>query len=141
MTSQYLRPVLGLRSKIPAIAGAIALTLALINLSVVLGGPWHRDAVQVLEVFPGVLDNAQTAATATAGVLLMVLAAALARRKRRAWLVAVTLVSASLVLYALTLEHLTLAAVTHRPISILLLLLLLVGRKEFVATTPGKRSR
>ncbi|OIJ89683.1 phosphatidylglycerol lysyltransferase domain-containing protein [Streptomyces colonosanans] len=91
----------------------------------------HRMA----EVLPGALGPFAAALSLSAGILLLLLAHGLRRRKRRAWRAAVVLLPAGAVAQFLY-RH----SVTGVLISVLLLLPLLLHRNEFAAL-PDPRSR
>jgi lysyl-tRNA synthetase, class II len=62
--------------------------------------PGFYDRVRwITGVVPGALSHAATAATAVVGILLLLFAHALKRRKRRAWLAVVVLLGSSVVFH------------------------------------------
>ncbi|WP_158604360.1 phosphatidylglycerol lysyltransferase domain-containing protein [Nocardioides mangrovicus] len=88
----------------------------------------------VLDVLPAVFPAAADTGTLALGILLMVLSRALRRGKHRAWVLAVVLTAATVALHlvkGLDVEEAT--------ISLLLLVLLIAGRRHFTAR-PDPRS-
>ncbi len=76
-------------------SGVIAFILGFIDLSIILLPSLHRILVDRLDELPGVLGNAAVVATVFRGVILMLLADGLARRKHRTWLVTVWILALS----------------------------------------------
>ena len=80
------------------ISGVIAFFLGFTDLSIILLPSLHRLLVDRLNELPGVLGNAALIATVFRGVVLILLADGLARRKHRAWLVTVWILALSVAL-------------------------------------------
>jgi lysyl-tRNA synthetase class 2 len=95
---------------------------------------WRGRLALLAEVVPPVAPAAATAGAAAVGVLLVVLARGLRRGKRRAWWLTAALAAAAVALHllkGLDVEEAALSAVV--------LVLLVVGRRNFVAA-PNPRS-
>jgi lysyl-tRNA synthetase, class II len=108
--------------------------LGLVSLGSALVPAWRGRLHLLAEVVPPVAPAAATAGTAAVGLLLVVLAHGLRRRKRRAWELTALLAAAAVVLHlvkGLDVEEALLAAAV--------LGLLVLGRRHFVAA-PGPRS-
>ena len=103
---------------------------------------WHSHMAAAFDLVPGVVENAAVLATALAGVLLWLLAGGLARRKRRAWLLAVLLLVGSLVVRLLAINQVHVRAVLPIAVTAVLLGLLVAYRREFYALPdPASRIR
>ncbi|MFD8764481.1 phosphatidylglycerol lysyltransferase domain-containing protein [Streptomyces mirabilis] len=131
------RVVLGPRpDSVPA---AIAKTCAFIGLLDVLAGVFarfrHSRAHTVTEVLPGALGPFAAALSLSTGLLLLLLAHGLRRRKRRAWQAAVVLLPAGAVAQ-FAYRH----SVIGMLISLAMLTLLIRHRGEFAAL-PDPRNR
>ena len=85
---------------VPVGAAALCGALSIVNFMALFAPSLHSRLARQLDVLPGVVGNAAVLATAIAGVLLWFIAGGLARRKRRAWLIAVLLLSLNLVVRA-----------------------------------------
>jgi lysyl-tRNA synthetase class 2 len=113
---------------IPVGAAFVAALAGLVDLVSALTPELHERLHTLAMVVPGAVSRTATAATVVAGLLLLMLAKGLRRRKRRAWQAAVTLLAASVALHVvkgLDYEEASVAA--------LLLVGLLVGHREFYA--------
>jgi lysyl-tRNA synthetase, class II len=113
---------------VPTVAGLLCAFVGVVDVVSALS---HADRARLHEltmVVPGALTNASAAATLVTGVLLLLLAHALTRRKRRAWRAVVALLAGSVALHVLKgldVEEAALAAA--------LLIGLVVWRDEFRA--------
>jgi lysyl-tRNA synthetase class 2 len=86
------------RSLAPRVAAALAALAGLLNLVSALL-PAEADRLRVLdELVPGAVSEGATAATAAAGIGLLLLSGGLRRRQRLAWLATVALLAGSAVL-------------------------------------------
>jgi lysyl-tRNA synthetase class 2 len=110
------------------VAGVLCAFVGLVDLASALSHADHQRLQALTGVVPGALTNASAAATLVVGILLLVLARGLRRRKRRAWRAVVALLAGSVALHVLKgldVEEAVLAAA--------LLIALLVWRDEFQA--------
>ena len=116
------------RPWVPNVAGILCFVLGLLDLASALSRA-NRDRLHTLRhLVPGALITASAALTLVTGVALLLLARGLRRRKRRAWVLVVALLSGSVLLHVLKgldVEEAGLAAG--------LLVLLVSQRKEFLA--------
>ena len=87
------------RAWVPPAAGALTAGAGLLDLTSAVTRASSARVQELTSVVPGALTHAATAATAVAGVLLLLLAHALRRRKQRAWRAVVALLAASVVLH------------------------------------------
>jgi lysyl-tRNA synthetase class 2 len=130
------------RAWVPRAAAGVCIALSLINMLVLFAPTWHSHLAAAFDLLPGIVENAAVMATALAGVLLWLLAGGLARRKRRAWLLAVLLLVASLAVRLLAVNQVHLRAVLPIAVTALLLALLVAYRGEFYAVPdPASRRR
>lgn len=119
---------------VPRLLGNITYAIGVIDLLTGLLHSWRVRLHAVTEVVPGALTNAAAAGTIVSGLLLLLLAHSLKRRKVRAWRAAVALLLVSAGTHVVKAEGL--AAL----VSLLGLSLLLVHRREFFARgDPGSR--
>jgi len=132
---------LGAGPRVPRVLGALTYVIGLLDILTGTLHTWRVRLHQVTEVLPGALTDAAAAAAVVSGILLILLAHSLRRRKKRAWRAAVALMTLSVVFHALpshTPRHEPLAFV----LSIVVLVLLLVYRREFYALgDPSTRLR
>ncbi|MEV6652654.1 phosphatidylglycerol lysyltransferase domain-containing protein [Streptomyces sp. NPDC051219] len=121
---------------VPALVGTACMLVGLLDIAAgVFPRFRHSRMHAVAEVLPGTLGPFAAALALSAGVLLLLLAHGLKRRKRRAWRAAVVLLPAGAVAQ-FTYRHSVIGVV----ISLALLALLLRHRGEFAAL-PDPRSR
>ena len=128
------------RAWVPRTAAGVCVALSIVNMMVLFAPTWHSHLAAAFDLMPGIVENAAVLATALAGVLLWLLAGGLARRKRRAWLLAVLLLVASLVVRLVAINEIHMRAVLPIAVTVVLLGLLLAYRKEFYAV-PDAASR
>ncbi len=122
--------------KVPALVGTAGAFMGLLDIAAGVFPRFRRSRMHSLaEVLPGALGPFAAALAVSAGVLLLLLAHGLRRRKRRAWTAAVVLLPAGAVAQFLY-RHSLFGAL----LSFALLALLLRHRREFVAF-PDPRSR
>ncbi|MGZ4592076.1 MAG: phosphatidylglycerol lysyltransferase domain-containing protein, partial [Actinomycetes bacterium] len=130
MTVEVARlPHLRDRAWIPRAAGAICLAIGILDIAAAVSPRLWRRVRLLADFLPGALSQATVAALLVVGIGFLLLAGALARRKRRAWQLAVGLLAASVLLHVLSATpHVGLAAV-----SLVLLAGLLTYQSEFYA--------
>ncbi|HEY7859424.1 MAG TPA: phosphatidylglycerol lysyltransferase domain-containing protein [Candidatus Nanopelagicales bacterium] len=126
------------RAWVPRTASALCLVLGLVNVTAIVSPYWHQRLTRVLDVLPGVVSNAEVVATAIMGVLLMFLSDGLARRKRRAWTLAVVLLSFSIVFRVVVHSQLHVRVVGLLLISLVLLIWLVIFHAEFYAVADPR---
>lgn len=121
------------RRWVPRTAAVVAALLAVVNLLAVASPNWHTRLVHLVDVLPGVVENASTVATTVAGVLLLFVANGLARRKHQAWVLSVVLLSAALAVRLLLVVQVHWHAAFLVVVSAALLAFLVAFRHEFSA--------
>jgi lysyl-tRNA synthetase class 2 len=123
------------RRWIPSAAAVLIRGAGLLDLVSALTLPDPGRVSTLTELVPARLTHAATAATIVTGLLLLLLGHGLARRKRRAWVMATGLLAGSVLLHlgkGLDVEEATVSA-------LLLLLLLLTHREFFAEGDPRTR--
>jgi lysyl-tRNA synthetase, class II len=119
---------------IAPLLGTVCLLIGLINIA---GAVWprfrHSRLHELAEVLPGAVSAVATAGALVVGILLVLLAHGLNRRKRRAWRAAVLLLSVN-VLLDVARRHAMISAI----ISALFLTALVVYRDEFYALSDPR---
>jgi len=116
------------RPWVPRLAGLLSLFVGLMDVASAVSPPVLRRVREVAELLPGILSTTANAATLVIGILLVLLAHALSRRKRRAWRAVVGLLGFSVathVVRGLNVEEAFASAA--------LLVVLLLLRQEFYA--------
>ncbi|MFB7212080.1 phosphatidylglycerol lysyltransferase domain-containing protein [Streptomyces sp. NPDC056255] len=121
---------------VPTLVGTACTVVGLIDVAAGVFPRFRHSRMHTLaEVLPGALGPFAAALSLSAGVLLLLLAHGLKRRKRRAWRAAVVLLPAG-ALAQFTYRH----SVIGTLVSLVLCLLLVRNRGEFAAL-PDPRSR
>jgi lysyl-tRNA synthetase class 2 len=87
------------RRWVPRVAGLLTYSAGLLDLASAMTPAEHGRVKELTTVVPGAFTHAATAATVVSGLLLLMLAHSLRRRKRRAWRAVVALLGASVVLH------------------------------------------
>jgi len=123
------------RSRVPQVVGGLTYLIGFVDIATGMARGWRLRLHPLTELLPGAIAAA-SAATVVSGILLLLLAHGLRRRKHRAWVAAVALVASSVVLHAFKLELIALAMSTT------VLVVLVVYRAEFQALgDPATRRR
>ncbi|WP_214413071.1 phosphatidylglycerol lysyltransferase domain-containing protein [Sphaerisporangium fuscum] len=133
-----LSRVLASRSWVPAAAGYAALAIGILDIIRGVVPHFRRSRVEAIaSVFPGTVTTLAAAASILVGVLLVMIAHALRRRKVRAWRAVVVLLPLGALIEALHWRKSAPAV-----ISILLFIVLIINRREFHALSdPRSRWR
>ena len=122
LLAQFNKP----RSRVPGVLGSVTYLVGFVDIASGLARGWRLRLNPLIELLPGAIAAA-SAATVVSGILLLLLAHGLKRRKHRAWLAALLLVSISVALHAFKLELVPLA------MSSAVLIALILYRGEFRA--------
>jgi lysyl-tRNA synthetase class 2 len=124
-------------SAVPALLAAATLLLGLADVISAVTPEQHSRLVELRQIVPLSVAHAASATTAVAGILLMMLAHGLRRRKRRAWRAVVGVLAASVVLHIVKgLDG------EEAFVALVLLVLLVLQRREFYAAgDPSTRWR
>lgn len=129
------------RTLVPRItAGACAL-LGFINLFALTPFGLRAHVAAEFEFLPGVAANTVAAAAASAALLLWFIAGGLARRRKRAWQIAMLLLTVSLIFRIWAIEQLHLRALLPLLINAGLLGILYWSRREFNAKSAPLTGR
>ncbi|MFF3748082.1 phosphatidylglycerol lysyltransferase domain-containing protein [Streptomyces kronopolitis] len=121
---------------VPRVVGTAGVIVGLLNLAAGVFPRFRHSRVHaVAEVLPGAVSPLAAAASIVVGILLLLLAHGLKRRKRRAWVAAVALLPVGIAAQ-LVYRHSVFGAV----LSLALLVFLVRHRREFAAL-PDPRSR
>ncbi|MEU5213413.1 phosphatidylglycerol lysyltransferase domain-containing protein [Streptomyces sp. NPDC020742] len=121
---------------VPRFVGTAGVVVGLLNLAAGVFPRFRHSRVHaVAEVLPGAVSPLAAAASIVVGILLLLLAHGLKRRKRRAWVAAVALLPVGIAAQ-LVYRH----SVCGAALSLLLLGFLVWHRREFAAL-PDPRSR
>lgn len=113
---------------VPTLAALLTVVAGVLNILSALTPSLRNRARDVNNILPGALSHSATALTLIFGVLLVLLARGLRRRKRRAWRVSVVLLAAS------TISHVAKGLdVEEAVIAFLLLVALVLFRRDFYA--------
>jgi len=89
------------RGAAPRVAAVLAYAVGLLDVLSALTPPGHHRMVELRSILPGSIPEHARTMTILVGVLLILLAHGLARRKRRAWQFVLALTAASTVLHLL----------------------------------------
>lgn len=113
--------------RVPAVVGALTYLAGSANILSGLAATWRHRLDVLADILPGTISHAASAVTLVSGILLLLLAHALRRRKRRAWRATLALLAISVVLHTVKLEPAALV------LSLATLVLLVLYRAEFTA--------
>ncbi|WP_225077911.1 MULTISPECIES: phosphatidylglycerol lysyltransferase domain-containing protein [unclassified Streptomyces] len=120
--------------RVPAVAGYLCLLVGVLDVAGAIFPRMRHGRVHTLAVaLPGAVSTLATAASLIVGVLMVMLAHALRRRKRRAWRAVMILLPTGAALQLLRWHQHVPGAVT-----VLLFVLLLVARREFYALSDPR---
>ncbi len=122
------------RSWLPALVGHVCLLIGLVDIAGAILPRLHARRVDAIaDLVPGLVISLATAAALVVGVLLVMLARALRRRKKRAWRTLMVLLPLSAVLHVLRWHQPVAAAV-----SVVLFVVVLVNRRQFYALSDPR---
>jgi len=125
---------------IPAVAALLTLLIGLSDVLAVFKPAWHQalEAHKVNAVVPGTLTNVTRTSDVLIGLLLLMLARGLRRRKRRAWQAVIALLVFDIVIHFLHFPH---AIPVSGFVAIALLAVLLYRHEEFYAVADPRNRR
>jgi lysyl-tRNA synthetase class 2 len=122
------------RRWLPALVGYICLLIGLVDITGAIVPRLHaRRMNDIADLVPGLVISLATAATLVVGVLLVMLARALRRRKRRAWRTLMVLLPLSAALHVLRWHQPVAAAV-----SVVLFIVVLMNSRQFYASSDPR---
>ena len=114
------------RSRAPSVIGALAYLVGFADIATGMRPGWRHRLQPVTDLLPGAVAAA-SAATVVSGIMLLLLAHALRRRKLRAWRAAVALLALGVALHTVKFQLIPLV------LSLAVLIALVVYRTEFRA--------
>ena len=125
---------------IPAVAALLTLLIGLSDVLAVFKPAWHQalEAHRVNAVVPGTLTNVTRTSDVLIGLLLLMLARGLRRRKRRAWQAVIALLVFDIVIHFLHFPH---PVPVSGFVAIALLAVLLYRHEEFYAVADPRNRR
>jgi len=119
---------------VPRVAATAALLIGALDVASAVAPHFRQTRVHSLaSVLPGTVTTVATAASLIVGLMLAMLAHALRRRKRRAWVATMVLLAAGVVLELLRWHHFATAVV-----SLLLVVVLALNRDQFHARSDPR---
>ena len=122
---------------IPGVAALLAFLIGVSDVVAVFKPDWHERLHKVNAVVPGTLTNVTRTSDVIIGLLLLMLAKGLARRKRRAWQAVIALLAFDIVIHFV---HVHLVPVSGI-VAIVLLLVLLYRHSDFYAVGDPRSRR
>ena len=125
---------------IPAVAALLTFLIGLSDVLAVFKPAWHQalEAHKVNAVVPGTLTNVTRTSDVIIGLLLLMLARGLRRRKRRAWQAVIALLVFDIVIHFL---HFPRAIPVSGFVAIVLLAVLLYRHEDFYAVADPRNRR
>jgi lysyl-tRNA synthetase class 2 len=127
---------------IPAVAALLTFLIGLSDVLAVFKPAWHQalEAHKFNSVVPGTLTNVTRTSDVIIGLLLLMLARGLRRRKRRAWQAVVALLVFDIVIHFLHIPR-TISISIASIVAIVLLGVLLYRHEEFYAVADPRNRR
>jgi len=129
---------------IPAVASLLTFLIGLSDVLTVFKPGWHERLGRVNAVVPGTLTNVTRTTDVVIGLLLLMLARGLRRRKRRAWQAVVALLVFDIVIHFIhfpQFPHLVLSVSPSGVVAIALLVALLYRQSDFYAVGDPRTRR
>ncbi|MDX6420139.1 MAG: lysyl-tRNA synthetase, class, partial [Trebonia sp.] len=129
---------------IPAVAALLTFLIGLSDVVAVFKPGWNQKLAKVNAVVPGTLTNVTRTSDVIIGLLLLMLARGLRRRKRRAWQAVIALLAFDVVIHFLHLAHFPHGTISVSPsgiVGIALLAILLYRHDDFYAVGDPRTRR
>jgi len=129
---------------IPAVASLLTFLIGLSDVLAVFKPDWHQRLGKVNAVVPGTLTNVTRTSDVVIGLMLLMLARGLRRRKRRAWQAVVALLAFDIVIHFIhfsRLGHMTVSVFPSGIVAIVLLAALLYRHDDFYAIGDPRTRR
>jgi len=131
---------------IPAVASLLTFLIGVSDVVAVFKPGWHEKLGKVNAVVPGTLTNAARTSDVIIGLLLLMLARGLRRRKRRAWQAVLALLAFDIVIHFIHFTHYThfarvVFSVSPSGIVAIVLLAVLIYRHEDFYAIGDPRTR
>jgi lysyl-tRNA synthetase class 2 len=129
---------------IPVVASLLTFLIGLSDVVAPFKPDWHQRLAKVNAMVPGTLTNVARTSDVIIGLLLLMLARGLRRRKRRAWQAVVALLTFDIVIHFIHIGHLSHVSLTVIPsgvVAIVLLAVLLYRHEDFYAIGDPRTRR
>jgi lysyl-tRNA synthetase, class II len=129
---------------IPVVASLLTFLIGLSDVIAVFKPDWHQKLAKVNAVVPGTLTNVTHTSDVIIGLLLLMLARGLRRRKRRAWQAVVALLTFDIVIHFIHIghrSHVSLTVIPSGVVAIVLLAALLYRHADFYAIGDPRTRR
>jgi lysyl-tRNA synthetase class 2 len=123
---------------IPAVASLLTFLIGISDVVAVFKPGWHEKLHKVNAVVPGTLTNVTRTSDVIIGLLLLMLARGLRRRKRRAWQAVIALLTFDIVLHFIHFPH---VVSVSGIVAIVLLAALLYRHDDFYAVGDPRTRR
>jgi lysyl-tRNA synthetase class 2 len=123
---------------IPAVASLLTFLIGISDVLAVFKPDWHQKLHKVNAVVPGTLTNVTRTSDVIIGLLLLMLARGLRRRKRRAWQAVIALLAFDIVIHFMHFPHI---APVSGIVAIVLLAALLYRYADFYAVGDPRTRR
>ena len=115
---------------IPVVASLLTFLIGLSDVVAPFKPDWHQKLAKVNAVVPGTLTNVARTSDVIIGLLLLMLARGLRRRKRRAWQAVVALLTFDIVIHFIHIGHLSHVSLTVIPSGCVAIVLVARGPKR-----------
>jgi lysyl-tRNA synthetase, class II len=129
---------------IPAVASLLTFLIGVSDVVAVFKPNWHEKLHKVNALVPGTLTNVTRTSDVIIGLLLLMLARGLRRRKRRAWQAVVALLAFDIAIHFIHFVHFPRAVVSFSPsgiVAIALLAVLIYRHEDFYAIGDPRTRR
>jgi lysyl-tRNA synthetase class 2 len=123
---------------IPAVASLLTFLIGISDVLAVFKPGWHEKLHKVNAVVPGTLTNVTRTSDVIIGLMLLMLARGLRRRKRRAWQAVIALLAFDVVIHFMRFPH---EAPVSGVVGIVLLAALLYRHEDFYAVGDPRTRR
>jgi lysyl-tRNA synthetase class 2 len=123
---------------IPAVASLLTFLIGISDVLAVFKPGWHEKLHKVNAVVPGTLTNVTHTSDVIIGLMLLMLARGLRRRKRRAWQAVIALLAFDVVIHFMRFPH---EAPVSGIVAIVLLAALLYRHEDFYAVGDPRTRR
>jgi lysyl-tRNA synthetase class 2 len=129
---------------IPAVASFLTFVVGISDVLAVFKPTWHAKLHEVNAVVPGTLTNVAKTSYVIIGLLLLMLARGLRRRKRRAWQAVVALLVFDIVIHVVHFNHFPRMGISIYPsgfVAVALVAVLLYHHEDFYAVGDPRTRR
>lgn len=129
---------------VPAVASLLTFLVGISDVLAVFKPTWHAKLHEVNAVVPGTLTNVAKTSYVIIGLLLLMLARGLRRRKRRAWQAVVALLVFDIVIHVVHVTHFPRMGIVIYPsgvVAVVLVAVLLYRHEDFYAVGDPRTRR